>query len=126
MRFQLGTLVTTLAMAFLIYAAATRIVFVKIEALIQPGMSGPPPAAAKNDGVLFVVAISATAWLRRRLNRGRDGFCGGCSRRAVATAIRCPRCGTRLPPRGTDEALFPVIFRHDDRWRRSTASPLIR
>ena len=119
MQFRIGTLVSTLAVAFLIYAAATRIIWVKIESmiLVTDGQTSPRPMIA-NERLVYIVAVNVAAlWvggvgtllLRRRLNRGRWGFCPGCGRRSSAESTRCYRCGTRSPPGGTNEPLFPVV-----------------
>jgi hypothetical protein len=119
MKFRLGTFISTLAVAFLFYAAMTAVIFHKIETLIFRGGISGSKAANDDHRTAFIVAVNiSVGWLalsiiltlRRRANRYRAGFCGGCGRRLALELIRCPQCGERRAGIGSTEPLFPVIL----------------
>jgi uncharacterized paraquat-inducible protein A len=119
MRFRLGTYVSTLAVAFLFYAAMVTLIFEKISSLIEPGFGVNPAAPVQDHGLAFFIGVNVCAlWLAaqltlrlcRRANRHRLGFCHGCGKRLTMEMNRCPLCGEKRALFGSTESLFPVIM----------------
>ena len=125
MQIRLGTVISALAMAFLIYAGMVTIVIRKIELLIPCGIQGTPTSTPPDDhSLLFFVGVNVCAfwlagqiifYLRRRSNRHREGFCAGCGKRLEMNILRCPLCGEKRPLFGSTEPLFPVIIKRPEK-----------
>jgi hypothetical protein len=123
MQFRLGTYISTLAMAFLIYAGMVTIVIRKIELQIVIPCFGiqasqPPPTVQEHGIAFYGISNLCALWLaghvilyiRRRTNRHRLGFCQCCGYRLTMDLHRCLRCGEKRPLFGSSESLFPVIM----------------